>query len=59
MGHKRIEAERYRMIPESKLLWLGLFISAILLGSICRALVANYSEQIKLMLDFFDKGWLQ
>jgi hypothetical protein len=54
---KRIEEERYRMISGSNLLWLVLFVSAFLVGSICRAMIANYSAQIDFILDFFDKGW--
>jgi hypothetical protein len=45
------------MISGSNLLWLVLFVSAFLVGSICRAMIANYSAQIDFMLDFFDKGW--
>jgi len=47
------------MIAGSNLLWLVLFISAILVGSICTVMIANYSEQIDLILDFFGKGWHQ
>jgi hypothetical protein len=54
---KRIEEKRYRMISGSNLLWLVLFASAVLVGSICRGMIANYSAQIDFILDFFDKGW--
>ena len=47
------------MMAGSNLLWLVLFICAILVGSICRVVIANYSEQIDLILDFFGEGWHQ
>jgi hypothetical protein len=57
--NKRIEAGRYGMSPGSSLLWLVLFMFAVLVGSICRVVIVNYSEQIDFILDFFDKGWDQ
>ncbi len=55
----RIEAGRYRMTPWSSVLWLVVFMFAVLVGSICRVVIVNYSERIDFILDSLDKGWHQ
>jgi hypothetical protein len=45
------------MSSGSNLCWLVLFVSAVLVGSICKVMITDYCAQIDLMLAFLHQGW--